>query len=165
MRPLHWLSVVAALLILARAGVSAPLEPEACAKLKDEEAELARKGAKTNLAKGPEWAKTNLTQTGIDDVRRLIEVEEQVQFRCPVPAPPAAKEAAKPKVAKKAKAATAEQGAEKGPKQAPQAKSAKAGEGTAKQAQPSKAPDEKSAPKKQAPRPKNNDAYVPPKTP
>ena len=104
------LAAMGVTLIEARKVAAVPLEIEACDKLVKEEADLERAGARTNLAKGPQWAKANLPQDKIEQIRRLIEVDEQVAFRClktkplpagslvaqPVPAPAATDGAAAP---------------------------------------------------------------------
>ena len=43
----------------------------------------AREGRRARqLAKGPEWAKANLPPDKLEQIRRLIEVDEQLLFRC-----------------------------------------------------------------------------------
>jgi hypothetical protein len=64
------------------AGRTAPLDKEGCAKLKVEQGELEHAGARGNMGKGPEWAKTNLEPEKLDQIRRLLEVDEQLLFRC-----------------------------------------------------------------------------------
>ena len=39
-------------------------------------------GVRDRMAKGPSWAKANLAADKIDEVRRLIELDEQLLFRC-----------------------------------------------------------------------------------
>lgn len=75
------LCLAAALLALAQAHAT-PLDADTCAKLKVEQAHLENAGVGHNMAKGPEWAKANLAAEKIEAVRRLIEVEEQLLFRC-----------------------------------------------------------------------------------
>jgi hypothetical protein len=72
------------LLLLVHGGdvPAAPLDAEGCSKLKSELAQLEQSGVRGSLAKGPEWAKTNLTPDRVEQVRRLIEVDEQMLFRC-----------------------------------------------------------------------------------
>ncbi len=107
---------------------SAPLDEAVCKDLDAQQKQLELQGIKEDLAKGPEWAKTNLTMARLAVVKQYIELKEQVAFRCPslvvvsVPelaepeataplADPAAKAAdkpaAKPKRKKKRKAADA----------------------------------------------------------
>jgi hypothetical protein len=62
--------------------VAAPLDGEACGRLKQEQTELAKAGIKQNMAKGPGWASSNLSPDKLAEIQRLIEVEEQIAFRC-----------------------------------------------------------------------------------
>jgi hypothetical protein len=73
---------VVALLLAAPAARTAPLDKEGCAKLKAEEAQLEQSGVRASMSRGPEWAKTNLAADKLEQIRRLIEVEEQLLFRC-----------------------------------------------------------------------------------
>lgn len=61
---------------------AAPLDAQGCAKLKDERAVLEQAGVRGTMAKGPEWAKTNLPPDKLEQVRRLIDVDAQLTFRC-----------------------------------------------------------------------------------
>jgi len=73
---------LAALLLQMPAGRTAPLDKEGCAKLKLEQGELEHAGTRGNMGKGPQWAKTNLEPDKLDQIRRLLEVDEQLLFRC-----------------------------------------------------------------------------------
>jgi hypothetical protein len=73
---------VAALLLAGIAARAAPLDKEGCAKLKVEQAELEHAGARGNMGRGPQWAKTNLEPDKLEQIRRLLEVDEQLLFRC-----------------------------------------------------------------------------------
>ncbi|MDX2203882.1 MAG: hypothetical protein NW223_14110 [Hyphomicrobiaceae bacterium] len=80
------LAVAIAGLLLACSAIgvrAAALDPESCAKLKASLEELERAGARDNMAKGPDWAKANLPPDRLAEVRRLIETDEQLLFRCP----------------------------------------------------------------------------------
>ncbi|WP_171946458.1 hypothetical protein [Hyphomicrobium sp. CS1GBMeth3] len=73
----------AAMLSLATpTALAAPLDPEACTALKTEHTSLVAAGAKSDMSRGPEWAKTNLAPDRLDKIKRLIAVEEQLSFRC-----------------------------------------------------------------------------------
>lgn len=61
---------------------AAPLDAETCNKLMVEHEALETAGVEQSLAKGPEWAKANLSPDKIEQVRRFIELEELIQFRC-----------------------------------------------------------------------------------
>ena len=74
--------VIAALLLQAPLGWAAQLDKESCTKLKSEQAQLEKDGARGSLGKGPDWGKANLGPEKLDQVRRLIEVDEQLLFRC-----------------------------------------------------------------------------------
>jgi len=74
--------VLAAVLLHAPTTRAAQLDKESCTKLKSEQVQLEKDGARSNLGKGPDWAKANLPSDKIEHVRRLIEVDEQLLFRC-----------------------------------------------------------------------------------
>ena len=74
--------VIAALLLHAPVSWAVQLDKESCTKLKSEQAQLEKDGARGSLGKGPDWAKANLGAEKLDQVRRLIEVDEQLLFRC-----------------------------------------------------------------------------------
>jgi hypothetical protein len=63
------------------------LGEEACKDLKTEQAKLVDAGARKDMEKGPEWAKSNLPPERLAGIARLIEVEEGISFRCPRPRP------------------------------------------------------------------------------
>jgi hypothetical protein len=71
-----------ALVLSTLAARTAPLDKEGCAKLKAEEAEIEQSGVRSSMGRGPEWAKANLPPEKLEQIRRLIEVEEQLLFRC-----------------------------------------------------------------------------------
>ena len=78
-RILLLLPLLAAALVQARA---APLDAESCAKLMNEHGQLEQAGVEADMAKGPEWGKANLLPEKLDRIRRFIEIEEQLLFRC-----------------------------------------------------------------------------------
>jgi hypothetical protein len=61
---------------------AATLDQEACARLKTELMQLELAGARSNMAKGPEWAKVNLASEKLQQIKRLLEIDEQILFRC-----------------------------------------------------------------------------------
>jgi hypothetical protein len=73
---------VPALLLGCSAAAAATLDQEACARLKTELLQLELAGTRTNIAKGPDWAKVNLDADKLLQIKRLMEVEEQLLFRC-----------------------------------------------------------------------------------
>jgi hypothetical protein len=140
---------IAALLLQMPAARSAPLGKDGCAQLKVEQGELEKAGTRGSMGRGPQWAKTNLAPEKLDQIRRLLEVDEELLFRChgkplvnlpkdPDPDPaarepdaknspkdPAAKAGRAPKgkrdAVKKAAAQPAAQAAKGGAKEAPEA--------------------------------------------
>jgi hypothetical protein len=173
-----------ALLMAAGGAEAASLDKETCDKLKAEQVQLEGTDARVNMAKGPDWAKANLGPEKLGEIKRLIEVEELLLFRCQgrplVVLPPEIEaDAAKPDDAKEngkeppakdapkdAKAAGAEKGAPAAKKAPPQAAKAAAGkDGPAKKADASAkaAKVGNPAPAKAAKaKPKADDAYRPP---
>jgi hypothetical protein len=171
------LGSVAALAFALREVRAAPLDAEACGKLNGERLQLEFAGARNNMAKGPEWAKGNLSPDAVDQVRRLIEVDAQMLFRCsgfnlvnlspdpdPDPDPPLAG------LAKEGEDVPAK--AEPKPKAKPKADKSKAKDAKAAQPPAKKPPakqepaagPEKKAAAKPPPKPKAKveDAYKPP---
>jgi hypothetical protein len=74
--------VAAALLVPTLALRAAPLDKDDCAKLKVEQSQLEQAGTRGSMGRGPEWAKANLATEKLEQIRRLIEVDEQILFRC-----------------------------------------------------------------------------------
>jgi hypothetical protein len=114
---------VPALLLTCSAAAAATLDQEACARLKTELLQLELAGTRTNMAKGPDWAKLNLGADKLLQIKRLMEVEEQLLFRCQgkplVVLPEAAEAEAAPAPAGKEGAAPAKAATElKSPKEA-----------------------------------------------
>lgn len=93
--------------VAAAPVVAAPLDPETCAALKTEYQGLVSAGVKSDMDRGPEWAKANLDPDRLGRIERLIAVREQLSFRCgeQVTAQPAMKELPKPVVAASGKGA------------------------------------------------------------
>lgn len=165
---------VTCLLVTAAASIApaAPLDDQTCDQLKREIVQLEGLGARDNIARGAAWGKANLRGAQLEQVKKLIEMDEAVAFRCPKPKPkvdPAvqAKAKAGPKGAPKVQAAqggAAQDGANVKPKPRPKPAPV-AAEGGKAAAQASTA----AVPPKPKPRPapqqKLPDAYVPPKAP
>ena len=74
--------VAAALLVPTLVVRAAPLDKDGCARLKMEQAQLEQAGTRGGMGRGPEWAKANLAPEKLEQIRRLIEVDEQLLFRC-----------------------------------------------------------------------------------
>jgi len=104
---------VVALLATPRIATAEMLDEPACNQLKNEQQRLAAEGLKTEMLHGPDWAKANLPASRMEQIKLLMEVEEQINFRCPLPPPPKPAEpaaaapgedgAAAPKITKKKK--------------------------------------------------------------
>lgn len=140
--------VVAGLLLAAtliglppHVSEGAALDPESCARLKTEQETLEKAGLKEIAAKGPDWAKANLAAEKINEIKRWIEVDEQLLFRCPgrhlvnlplepdpppPPAPEEKKQEGEPKADKADSPAAAPKPAQPEKKAAPQEKKAPA---------------------------------------
>lgn len=74
-------------LVAAGAVLALPMPPEDCARAKSEQASLAAGGAAEDMARGPEWARANLSPDRLKRVARWIELEELILFQCPRPKP------------------------------------------------------------------------------
>jgi hypothetical protein len=74
--------VLTALLLQGMGAQAATLDKDTCARLEGEQATLEKTGVRATLAKGAAWARDNLPLDKLQEVRRLIEVDEQILFRC-----------------------------------------------------------------------------------
>lgn len=74
--------VLTAMLLQAIGAQAATLDKDTCARLEGEQTALEKTGVRATLAKGATWAKDNLPLDKLQEVRRLIEVDEQILFRC-----------------------------------------------------------------------------------
>ncbi|MDP1908721.1 MAG: hypothetical protein Q8K85_10495, partial [Hyphomicrobium sp.] len=63
---------------------AAKLDKAACAELATELNAIAGTGIKSEMERGPEWAKANMPPERLQSARRLIEIEDQLEFRCGV---------------------------------------------------------------------------------
>ena len=71
-----------ALLLQVGVANAASLDKETCDKLKVEQAQLEGTGVRGTMAKGPEWAKANLAADKLGEIKRLLELDELLLFRC-----------------------------------------------------------------------------------
>ena len=81
----RWIGLVVALgggLVPAIEVRSEPLAPEACTAIEAEHAALATAGLPEIVEKGPAWARANLPAEKLKDVKRFIDLREQLLFRC-----------------------------------------------------------------------------------
>jgi hypothetical protein len=136
---------------LATSARAVPMAPEACEQAKSEQSSLESAGVARDMAQGPEWARANLPVDRLQRVARWIELQEQILFRCPRPAPP-------PEPATAAAPATGEKPEKRKLEQRPKPKPATLSEtGDAGEAQ---SPVAKPKPKPPtAKKPKADDAY------
>lgn len=76
----------AVLLALLAAGATgawaAKLDKTACSDLSTELAGASAAGVKGEMERGPDWAKSNLPPERLASIQRMIEVQEQLEFRC-----------------------------------------------------------------------------------
>jgi hypothetical protein len=78
---------MAALMLAASVAAPAPaaavpLEPTACEELRGKLETLRSDGAAADMARGPDWARANLAPERLQRIGTLLEVEEQLNFRC-----------------------------------------------------------------------------------
>jgi hypothetical protein len=59
-----------------------PLDPAACEELREKLETLRSDGAAADMARGPDWARANLAPDRLQRIGALLEVEEQLNFRC-----------------------------------------------------------------------------------
>jgi len=59
-----------------------PLDAPACEQLQIQHDALRAEGAADDMARGPEWARANLSEDRLRRVGMLLEVEEKLNFRC-----------------------------------------------------------------------------------
>ena len=71
----------------SRVAHAAKLDDAACSALKVEWARLETDAIKSDMAKGPQWAKDNLTPERLKEIEQLIGLQESVAFRCTLPRP------------------------------------------------------------------------------
>jgi hypothetical protein len=78
--------LIAPMLAIAVVGLApvaaAPLDAPACEQLQAQYDTLLNEGAAADMARGPEWARANLPPERLQRIGTLLEVEEQLSFRC-----------------------------------------------------------------------------------
>jgi hypothetical protein len=74
--------VLTAVLLQGVGAQAATLDKDTCVRLEGEQAALEKSGVRVTLGKGAAWARDNLPLDKLQEVRRLIEVDEQILFRC-----------------------------------------------------------------------------------
>ena len=84
------LLALSVLLLMGGTAFATPLDETSCAKLRDERGLLEQAGLRDMMARGPAWAAVNLPAAKLREIQRLIELDEQITFRCPQPVATAA---------------------------------------------------------------------------
>ncbi|MDX2258140.1 MAG: hypothetical protein NW205_04415 [Hyphomicrobiaceae bacterium] len=64
-------------------AIAEPAGVRRCRRLESERQALLVKGIKTDMARGPEWARKNLSAQRITEILRFITVDQDLRFRCP----------------------------------------------------------------------------------
>lgn len=72
----------------AGAAQASKLDDITCDALKLEKSRLETEALKSDMAKGPQWAKDNLSTERLKEIEQLIGLQATVAFRCPRPKPP-----------------------------------------------------------------------------
>ena len=76
---MRWCLSALALLALAAASANvgaAPLDAATCGMLKGEQVKLEHSGVRNSMAKGPDWAKANLAPEKLEQIKRLLQLDE-----------------------------------------------------------------------------------------
>lgn len=68
--------------LIGAVAVAEPLDKQSCANLQNQRKQLFNADMQAALDQGPDWVKKHLTDEAIERVRRFLDVEEQIQFRC-----------------------------------------------------------------------------------
>lgn len=76
------LVVVAVSVAGAAAAWAAKLDKIACAELANELTSIRSTGIKADMERGPVWAMANMPPQRLESARRLMELEDQLEFRC-----------------------------------------------------------------------------------
>ena len=64
------------------AALAAKLDKTACNELSTELAGIVASGVRGDMGRGPDWAQSNLPPERLRSIRRMLEVEQQLEFRC-----------------------------------------------------------------------------------
>jgi len=67
---------------LGLSAVAEPLDKQSCASLQIERKKLLTREMQAALDRGPDWVKDHLNDQELEQVRRFLGVEEDIQFRC-----------------------------------------------------------------------------------
>ncbi|MFV0297504.1 MAG: hypothetical protein ACK5JT_15420 [Hyphomicrobiaceae bacterium] len=162
------LRVVHALCVLpitVAMGVAAaqgePLSTDACEKLRSEHADLVRAGLPDIVKKGPDWGRANLTAVQLGQVKKYIEVDEMLTFRCGLALPRQNPGGAEPEEAKESEGRAVNTAVPPLPVRNPLPAKSREAQPKVRRTTGASRPKQSSP----APRPKVNDAYRPPLKP
>jgi hypothetical protein len=76
-------AAVACFVPAAAAHATKPeLDDDTCAQLRVEQTKFLKTGILSDMNKGPEWAKSNLSPERIGEIKHYIQLDEQVRFGC-----------------------------------------------------------------------------------
>jgi len=76
--------LAAAVTLMGSGGAwSGKLDKAACAAIASEIESIASTGLREDMERGPEWARANMPPERLEKVRRLLELGDQLEFRCP----------------------------------------------------------------------------------
>ncbi|MGF1650157.1 MAG: hypothetical protein ACFCUN_06890 [Hyphomicrobiaceae bacterium] len=76
--------IVGAAIVWSRSVSAQTLDQDTCLRLNAERAQLQANRVPEHIARGPVWARDNLSAAEIEAVRRYISVEERLRFECPI---------------------------------------------------------------------------------
>ena len=76
--------IVAALLGPLQPAAARPLEDARCTEIQAERDKLVAGGVRAQMTRGPAWARDNLPREAVDRIAQLIDLDEQLMFRCPL---------------------------------------------------------------------------------
>lgn len=80
-------SVIAAIAAMVAPASAAKLDDITCDALKLERSRIETDAIKSDMEKGPDWAKSNLSSERLKEIEQLIGLQESIAFRCPLPKP------------------------------------------------------------------------------
>ena len=78
----HAVVLVLVVLLLPANAMAKKLSPQKCQILQVQKKALIKAGAAKNMSRGAKWAMKNLSKPALEDIKRLIQVSEQLLFRC-----------------------------------------------------------------------------------
>ncbi|HET9574276.1 MAG TPA: hypothetical protein VFP29_11195 [Methyloceanibacter sp.] len=76
------LLVSSSVAVLGMRAVAEPLDKASCASLANDRKKLFTPNMQAALDRGPDWVKDHLNDQELDQVRKFLDVEAQIAFRC-----------------------------------------------------------------------------------